>query len=47
MYSQHIYLEISCGIFLNIRINTVVAMQPNFYSEQVIDEFVDGASLIR
>jgi hypothetical protein len=25
---------------------TVVALQPNFYSEKVIDEFVDEANLI-
>ena len=44
MYS-HVYLKIYCSIFLNIAINMVVALQPKFYSKQVIDEFVDEANL--
>ena len=46
-YSQHVYLQICCRISLNIAINMVVALQPEFHSKQVIDEFVDEANLIR
>ena len=40
-------LKICCRISLNIAINMVVALQPKFHSQQVIDEFVDEANLIR
>ena len=37
-------LKICCRIVLNIAINMVVALQPEFHSKQMIDEFVDEAN---
>ena len=37
-------LKICCRIVLNIALNMVVALQPEFHSKQVIDEFVDEAN---
>ena len=37
-------LKICCRIVLNIAINMVVDLQPEFHSKQVIDEFVDEAN---
>lgn len=35
------------NLLQDLAINMVVALQPEFHSKQVIDEFVDEANLIR